>query len=43
MRKNKNVKPKCNHDFRKWETEEYLFKRCRKCHRSIKIAKEKIE
>lgn len=43
MRKNKNVKKRCVHDFRKWETETHTFKRCRKCHRTIKIAKENIE
>lgn len=41
MRKNKNVKKKCCHDFKKYETETHIFKRCKLCHRTIKITKEK--
>jgi hypothetical protein len=40
MRKNKNVKKKCIHNFKNYETDTYIFKHCKKCHHTVKIKKQ---
>jgi len=43
MRKHKNVKKYHRHIYENWETETYTYKRCKTCHRTIKLRKIKKE